>query len=133
MTLHTSATCQVTNGTQSPTSVFTEGTNCNAPGTGSTGCQQRDEAATTTTTANYGAGFNEAGGGVYAMEWKSSAISVWFFPRSSIPTSLGGGSDTVDVSALGTPLVQFVSDGGAGGCDFDQHFSNHKITIDTTL
>lgn len=128
MTLHTSATCQVTNGTQSPTSTFVKGTNCNAPGTGSTGCQQRDEAAT---TANYGAGFNEAGGGVYAMEWTSSAISVWFFPRSSIPGSLGG--NKMDVSALGTPLVQFVSDAGAGGCDFDQHFSNHKITIDTTL
>lgn len=129
MTLHTSATCQVTNGTQSPASTFVEGTNCNAPGTGHTGCQQRNTA--TDTTANYGAGFNEAGGGVYVMEWTSSAISVWFFPRNSIPGSLGG--DAVDVSALGTPLVQFVSDAGAGGCDFDQHFLDQKITIDTTL
>lgn len=131
MTLHTSATCQVINGTQSPTSTFVEGTNCNAPGTGHTGCQQRNTATDTTAAANYGAGFNEGGGGMYVMEWTSSAISVWFFPRNSIPGSLGG--DTVDVSVLGTPLVQFVSDDGAGGCSFDEHFRDQKIMIDTTL
>lgn len=126
MTLHTSTTCEVTNGTQLPTSTFVTGTNCNAPGTGSTGCQQQG-----TSTANYGAGFNEGGGGAYVMEWTSGAISMWFFARTSLPGSLGG--NTLDVSALGTPLVQFVSNADAGGCDFDQHFIDHKITIDTTL
>lgn len=126
MTLHTSATCQVTTGTQLSTSTFVTGTDCNAPGTGSTGCQQHG-----VSTANYGAGFNEGGGGVYVMEWTSSAISMWFLPRSSIPSSLGG--ETLDVSVLGTPLVQFISSSEAGGCDFDQRFADHKITIDTTL
>ncbi|KAJ4415390.1 hypothetical protein N0V82_007385 [Gnomoniopsis sp. IMI 355080] len=126
MTLHTSATCQVTQGTQLSTSTFVTGTDCNAPGTGSTGCQQQGAS-----TASYGAGFNEAGGGVYVMEWTSSAISMWFLSRSSIPSSLGG--DTLDVSVLGTPLVQFVSNADAGGCDFDQRFADHKITIDTTF
>lgn len=126
MTLHTSATCKVTTGTQLSTSTFVSGTDCNAPGTGSTGCQQKG-----TATTNYGAGFNEIDGGAYVMEWTASAISVWFFPRTSIPSTLGG--STLEASALGTPLVQFVSDASAGGCDFDEHFADHKITIDTTL
>lgn len=126
MTLHTSATCNVTNGAQLASSTFVTGTNCNAPGTGSTGCQQQG-----TSTTNYGPGFNEGGGGAYVMEWTSSTISVWFFPRTSMPDSL---EDIVlDVSAFGTPLVQFVGDADAGGCDFDQRFADHMITIDTTL
>jgi len=36
----------------------------------------------------YGEGFNQGGGGVYAMEWTSDGISVWFFPRRHIPRDL---------------------------------------------
>lgn len=32
-----------------------------------------------------GTDFNNIGGGVYAMEWTSVAIRIWFFPRGHIP------------------------------------------------
>ncbi|CAN8099730.1 unnamed protein product [Discula destructiva] len=128
MTLHTSDSCTMTAG-EGASSTFVESSSgdCGAPsGSGSTGCQQQQSQGG---NANYGAGFNAAGGGVYAMEWTSETISVWFFPRSSIPSGLGSG-DSVDSSVLGTPLAQFV---GGDGCDIDERFGDHKITIDTTF
>ncbi|KXT07395.1 hypothetical protein AC578_439 [Pseudocercospora eumusae] len=35
-----------------------------------------------------GTAFNSIGGGIYAVEWTSVAIRVWFFPRNSIPASV---------------------------------------------
>ncbi|KAK4691008.1 hypothetical protein P7C71_g5904, partial [Lecanoromycetidae sp. Uapishka_2] len=90
---------------------------------GSTGCGVQ-----TGGPASFGDGFNAANGGVYAMEWTSEAINIWFFSRSSIPNGATG--DAPDPSAWGNPTASFQ---GGSGCDIDQHFQNNNIVFDTTF
>lgn len=96
--------------------------NCNAGSDASTGC-----GVSTTNTQGYGTGFNNAGGGVYAMEWTSSSISVWFFPRTAIPSDITAGSPVT--SGWGLPTVKFTGN----TCNIDQHFQQHQIVFDTTF
>jgi len=107
MTVHTSAGCTLMN------------ENCE----GNTGCGVQNGGAT-----SFGDGFNNANGGVYAMEWTSDAINIWFFSRSSIPAGATG--DTPDPSTWGNPTASFQ---GGSGCDIDQHFANNNIVFDTTF
>lgn len=120
VTLHTTATCVVNNG-GSASGTFTKNTNCNADN-GYSGC-----GAGTSNGASYGNGFNANGGGVYAMQWESSGIYVWFFPRNAIPGDITSGKP--DTTKWGAPQVAFNS----AGCNFDQHFKNHNIVFDTTF
>mmetsp|Transcript_36997 Transcript_36997/g.87908 ORF Transcript_36997/g.87908 Transcript_36997/m.87908 type:complete len:420 (+) Transcript_36997:223-1482(+) len=52
-----------------------------------------------------GAGFNAAGGGVWAMVWSSAEIRVHFFPRGSVPSDLAESRPTP--SAWGLPVARF--------------------------
>jgi hypothetical protein len=120
ITLHTASGCTMSSTGSLSSSSLTQA-DCNA-GNGDDGC-----GFTTTNTQGYGAGFNAIGGGVYAMEWTSSAIEVFFFPRTSIPSDITSGSP--DPSTWGTPVASF----SGSGCDIDSHFSNHNIVFDTTF
>lgn len=97
-------------------------TDCALSSGGTAGCAVGSSKAN-----DYGTGFNTNGGGVYAMQWTSSFIKLWFFPRGSIPSSITAGSP--DVSTFGTPQANF--DGGS--CNIDSHFVNHRIVFDTTF
>lgn len=119
ITLHTSATCTMS--TAGSVGGTLADSNCNA-GNGNNGCSQ-----STTTANNYGDGFNAIGGGVYAMEWTSSAISVYFFPRNAIPGDITAGKPTP--SSWGAPQARF----SGGGCNIDDHFKNQNIVFDTTF
>lgn len=76
---------------------------------------------------SFGSSFNANGGGVYAMEWTSDAIKVWFFPRGSIPSDIDSG--TPDPSGWGLPFSIF----NGPSCDIDANFQNHQIIFDTTF
>lgn len=76
----------------------------------------------------YGNGFNVNGGGVYAVEWTSDRISIWFFGRGSVPRDVLGHAP--DPSRWGSPTANFA---GGHGCNIDSHFRNHKIVFDTTF
>lgn len=117
VTLHTSGGCSMNNPNSQPGSVLS---NADCSGTG--GCGQ-----TTTDPSNYGTGFNDIGGGVYAMEWTNEAIAVYFFPRYAIPDDISSGNP--DPSTWGTPLTNFVGD----TCDIGSHFKDHYIVFDTTF
>ncbi|KAH8659418.1 concanavalin A-like lectin/glucanase domain-containing protein [Ilyonectria robusta] len=121
ITLHTSSGCSISNRGTIESTTLTE-TDCNA-GEASTGCSQ-----ITTDNQNYGNGFNNNGGGVYAMEWTSDYISVWFFPRNYIPASVQG--DNPDPSTWGLPIARFV---GGSSCNMDAHFQNNHLVFDTTF
>ena len=56
------------------------------------------------------------------MEWTSTAIRVWIFPRTAIPDSIASGSP--DVNAFGVPTANF-----QGSCDIDTHFYNHSLVF----
>lgn len=69
-----------------------------------------------------GTNFNEGGGGVYAMEWTSVAIRIWFFPRGHIPPTVL--SSHPDPSKFGVPDANF-----EGGCDIDKYFRNGTLIV----
>jgi hypothetical protein len=124
ITLHTSSGCSMTNSGSASGSVL-QNANCNTGDDGTTGC-----GFNTSDTRSFGAGFNANGGGVYAMEWTSSAIEIYFWPRSAIPADITSGNP--DPTTWGTPTASF-SGSGTPGCNIDQHFINHNIIFDTTF
>ena len=77
---------------------------------------------------SYGDGFNNLKGGVYAMEWTSDAINVWFFPRNTNLDNVL--SDNPDPSQWGKSIASFQ---GGSNCNIDQHFKNNNIVFDTTF
>jgi hypothetical protein len=77
------------------------------------------------TTTSYGAGFNQAGDGVYATEWTASYIRIWLF-QGNIPADITRGHP--DPSLWGSPQANF-----QGSCDIDSHFKSHRIIFDTTF
>ena len=73
--------------------------------------------------------FNRASGGVYAMEWTSTAIRIWFFTRDEVPASISAADGNgPDPSTFGDPVANF-----QGSCDIDAHFFNHSMVFDTTF
>lgn len=120
ITLHTSAGCtMVSTGAISSSVLATP--NCNT-GNGGTGCS-----TSTTNTQGYGAGFNAIGGGVYAMQWTSTAIKVYFFPRNAIPGDIISGRP--NPATWGFPVAAF----SGNGCNIEQHFMNQNLVFDTTF
>ncbi|CAK4011390.1 concanavalin A-like lectin glucanase domain-containing [Lecanosticta acicola] len=124
MSFHTSDNCTLANtGAFSGNEVSS---NCyiNAPGQSSNqGCTTQGR-----NTNTYGSGFNNIGGGVYATEWVSDAISIWFFPRGQIPQDIQNGQPSP--GSWGAPLTQLY---GPQGCDIPSHFNAHSIVFDTTF
>lgn len=123
ITLHTGPGCSIQpiQLDQDPTTIIKE-TDCNA-NTGHDGCGMQ-----TSNTQNYGAGFNDIQGGVYAWEWTSEFIAVWFFPRGGIPEDIAAG--TPDPTLWGLPSAKFV---GSPGCDLDSFFREHNIVLNHTF
>ncbi|KAK4101702.1 glycoside hydrolase family 16 protein [Parathielavia hyrcaniae] len=125
VTLHTGPGCSVTNPGSLP------GTKLLSPDCqGHEGCTQHNLGASNT----YGASFNAAGGGVYALEWTDAAIKVWFFPRGStspVSSSISSSLPPPDPSTFGTPLAAFV--GGPSSCPLARHFANHNLVFNTAF
>jgi len=113
MTLHTSTTCKVSGLGQSSPQVRT---NCALDTAGPLGCDVNDVRPN-----SFGKNFkaikgprSTGGGGYYIMEWDSSAIRTWFFPRDkTLPQTLT--SDLPDTSQFGPPAANF-----QGDCDMDE-------------
>jgi hypothetical protein len=122
MTLHTGPGCSISDNGGMSGQISTSICDVNAEGQSkNAGCQ-----ISTGNTQTYGSGFNSNKGGVYATEWTSSAIKIYFFPRGSIPLDILSGSPTP--SSWGTPIASF-----QGGCDISKTFSEQQIVFDTTF
>ncbi|PSK54774.1 hypothetical protein B9Z65_3863 [Elsinoe australis] len=115
---HTKTGCTIAGSGQTAT---LQTNNCAVPFS-STGCSSSDPR-----TTSYGTGFNAQGGGVYAMDWTSSSIKVWFFPRSTIPNSIRSGNPN-PAADFGTPTALF-----QGSCPIDTMFYDMSIVFDTTF
>ena len=112
VTMHTSDGCTLAGTTELSSEV---GTNCYAYANGNVGCGVDDNS-----DLSYGDGFNGAGGGVFATEWTSRSIAVWFWSRHSIPANVL--SANPEPSQWGPPVARF-----RGDCNIDQHFREHQI------
>ncbi|KAF5336903.1 hypothetical protein D9611_003443 [Ephemerocybe angulata] len=91
-TLHTSTGCTLLSTDQNTLAIsgtVVAGTNCDATATSNQGCGIRASSA-----ASYGKGFNQNGGGVYAMKWDATGIAIYFFPRGSIPDDIAANAPT---------------------------------------
>lgn len=75
----------------------------------------------------YGQAFAQNGGGVYATLWDTTGISVWFFPRQSIPADLP--TDTPNPAGWGLPTAFYPQT----ACDFSKFFTPQTVIIDTTI
>lgn len=92
--------------------------NCYNGTDGNAGCGVRGPQDT------IGAGFNQAGGGILALEWRDAGIRSWFFGRDSIPGDLAADNMTSpDPSSWGEALADFPST----HCDISNHFANQTI------
>ncbi|KAF1959042.1 hypothetical protein CC80DRAFT_467297 [Byssothecium circinans] len=78
-------------------------------------------------TKSYGAPLNNKGGGVYATEWTSDHIQIFFFPRGSVPKDALGGSP--NPSSWGQPGAKWEK----SACNIDKFFKNQQIVFDTTF
>ena len=101
MTLHTDPGCSIS------------GSNCNE-GAGKEGCHQDSS------SMPFG-----KGGGIYAMEWTSSAIKFFYFPSGSSDID----SNAPDPSSW-SPAATFPA---GPGCSIADNFKNHQIVFDTTF
>ncbi|MCJ1395103.1 hypothetical protein MMC18_007984 [Xylographa bjoerkii] len=123
MTLHTSDGCSANSppslytGQQNTYNCYTEAANQ----TPNQGCGFSETAAN-----SYGTGFNSNGGGIYAMEWTSNYIQIFFWPAGTAPSDALG--DTPNPSGWGRPAALF-----QGACDIDQHFMDQTIVFDMTF
>ncbi|PQE09322.1 hypothetical protein CJF31_00004158 [Rutstroemia sp. NJR-2017a BVV2] len=123
VSLHTDGACTFNPPTTVQRGKINEGnTNCKINSNGA-GCSVEG------TANSFGTPFNKNGGGVYAMEWTSTYIRVWFFSRNNIPADITSGNPTP--SGWGLPMANF--DSAHGNCDIDANFPAQTIYFDTTF
>ncbi|EHY55154.1 hypothetical protein HRR83_005595 [Exophiala dermatitidis] len=123
MTLHTGQGAVVSDGKDFTGELVTPNCDINAPNQPmNAGCSIGD-----TSNLTFGSEFNNAGGGVFATEWTSDFIKIWFFPRGSLPENVASGSPAPSDS-WGTPNSLF-----QGKFNIDDHFRDLQIVFDTTF
>jgi hypothetical protein len=117
LTLHTNAGCSLSKPATSYLGTLkTSNCSVNAPGQAvNAGCS-----IDAINSQTYGTGFNANGGGVYAAEWTSTAIIIYFFPRGAVPGDISSGNP--DPSSWNEPLAIF-----SGACDIDTHVIDQQI------
>ncbi|EXJ87868.1 hypothetical protein A1O1_04795 [Capronia coronata CBS 617.96] len=120
MTLHTNPNCTIAGDPRTMTGQL-QTTNCAYYPGYNVGCGISDNRP-----ASFGAGFNAVGGGVYAMQWTSDYIRVWFFPRGSIPSDIL--ARTPNPANWGLPAANM-----QGSCVIDSHFQAHKIILNNAF
>jgi len=120
ITLHTGPNCAIPGNSAGSGKLLS--TNCVSNPSSNGGCSFLD-----TSTTSFGAGFQNAKGGVFAHLWNSKGISIWHFPRASIPKDITVRNP--NPSQWGPPVATFPST----NCDIGSHFFEHALTLDTTI
>lgn len=121
-TLHTGLNCALPTASNASVTGKLRGTNCYSRPGHNNGCAFSDRNPT-----SYGAKFNANNGGVFAHVWTDDAITIWYFPRNSIPGDIT--AKAPDPSQWGPPAAYFPST----DCDLQSHFKNHSLVLDISL
>ncbi|KAF2788023.1 glycoside hydrolase family 16 protein [Melanomma pulvis-pyrius CBS 109.77] len=149
VTLHTTAGCVVDNSTSGAMGAADEplfsGTLATADCDVAAANQDKNQGCSirappgAASLPTYGDGFNSAGGGVYAMEWTRTSISVWVFPRNtaafrqhfsaSSSSFSEHNASAPDPRAWGTPLARF----SGRGCDLEARFRDLRVVFNTAF
>ncbi|KAG1881087.1 glycoside hydrolase family 16 protein [Suillus subluteus] len=125
MTLHsgTSNACTIDTDDSDEYTGSVISSNCYSTETSDSGCSIKDSS-----TTSFAYGFNDAGGGVFALLWdNSTGMSMWHFARDDIPDDLTAQAPTP--STWGTPSGFW----SAETCDITDNFYDHQMVIDTTI
>lgn len=92
--------------------------NVGGPLPNSAGCSFQD-----TQTASFGTAFNQNDGGVFAVEWTSTAIKMWFLPRNPASPQLANALSLAPQPSLwGDPSASF-----QGPCNIQGLFRDQKL------
>ncbi|GAA5953800.1 hypothetical protein JCM8115_004159 [Rhodotorula mucilaginosa] len=128
MALHTTPGCTVSNSSSADwTGTLTYG-NCDTNANFNSGCTFLDPRETSN-----GASLAANGGGVFAGELTSDGVSIWFFPRPSVPSDLSytaSSSDNPipDPSTWGLPVAHYPT----SSCNVSEHFAPQHIVMTIT-
>ncbi|KAF9068623.1 hypothetical protein BDP27DRAFT_1448313 [Rhodocollybia butyracea] len=79
---------------------------------------------TETKSNSFGSGFGGQGGGVFAMQWDTDGIAMWYFARNSVPSNIGIASSP-DPSTWGEASAWYP----ASGCNPTTSFGSQIITL----
>ncbi|KZP01551.1 glycoside hydrolase family 16 protein [Calocera viscosa TUFC12733] len=120
MTLHTASGCTQSN--NSPILGQVLSSTCDADVNSNSGCGILDP-----DSSSSGAGLQSAGGGVFAMLWDGSGVSIWHFARSDVPGDITSGSPSP--GGWGEPKAQW----SAGTCSPYTYLQQQTLVFDTTL
>jgi len=96
-------------------------TECLSSGNNNNGC------AFTDIEGSAGHPFNVAGGGVFAMLWDETQISVWRFQRDQIPQDIQNSDPNPD--SWGTPVALWTTD----SCNISASFSNLNLVLNIAI
>ncbi|KAG1770653.1 glycoside hydrolase family 16 protein [Suillus occidentalis] len=125
MTLHsgTNHTCTIDTDDSDEFTGSVLSSNCYSTETSDSGCSIMDNSST-----SFAYGFNNAGGGVFALLWdNSTGMSMWHFARADIPDDLTAQVPTP--STWGTPSGFW----SVKTCDITDNFYDQQMVIDTTI
>ncbi|KAK6346922.1 hypothetical protein TWF696_007022 [Orbilia brochopaga] len=131
MALHTTKGCQMRKVKRKQSGKILS-TNCLNSTNNNMGC------AVSGPTDSYGEAVNRNGGGIYAMEWRSAGIRMWFFPRDKIPHNVQAAlglsqRSNKDVKPDPSQWDEATADFPSTSCDIDRHFRDHRIIINISL
>ncbi|KAJ7698656.1 hypothetical protein B0H17DRAFT_1006638 [Mycena rosella] len=123
--VHTGSGCTIPNSAVSAMTdvkiVDTNGNNCDA-NVNTAGCGFTDDSAST-----FGPGFNNAGGGVFALQFDTTGIKTWFFQAGKVPSDIS--SLAPNPSTWGTPRMSVPT----SSCSPTTYFSDLMMVVDTNL
>lgn len=123
---HTSNQCSSQQNSALMQGLSTGNTNCDyflsGGATNGVGCTAQDPR-----TTSFGTGFNQNGGGVYAMEWTPNFVKLWFFPRGALPADINSAQPNPNTWGLPTSIIN------NAGCNVAQNFANQMLVFDNTF
>lgn len=123
--IHTAPGCHISDSeaANNATGTLVGGSDCASAESNNGGCGQQ----ATSLSNTYGPPFNSNNGGVYAMLWDESGITVHFFQRQQIPDDIL--SQLPQPQNWGLPFASWP----ATSCNPFQFFQQHSIIFDITL
>ncbi|KAF7378486.1 hypothetical protein MSAN_00276000 [Mycena sanguinolenta] len=80
-------------------------------------------------STSFGPGFNNAGGGVFALEFAADGIKTWFWSRANVPADITNLSPTPSTWASSAARLNIP----VSSCSPETYFNNLNLVVDTNL